>query len=82
VKTSVRELAELVLDITGAGLEVEYRTAGQTFVTNRVGSTDKAKREIGFEANVGLREGLEKLIAWRSAHKRDVARNRSAAEGQ
>jgi UDP-glucose 4-epimerase len=72
-RTSLRELAELILDVTGSQLTIQYEPAGKTFVTNRIGSTEKAERELGFSAGVGLRDGLERLIAWRETHKQLVA---------
>jgi UDP-glucose 4-epimerase len=65
VQTSIKDLCEQILDITGTNLNIQYEPAGQTFVTNRVGSIERAKRDLGFEAKVGLREGLIKLIEWR-----------------
>jgi UDP-glucose 4-epimerase len=73
-RTSLRELAETVLEITGnAHLGIQYEPAGKTFVTNRFGSTDKAERDLGFRTTVELREGLTRLIEWRDAHKSLVA---------
>ena len=69
IKTSIKELCELLLELTGAGLEIQYEPAGQTFVTHRVGSTEKARQELGFEAQIELREGLQSLIEWRADHK-------------
>ena len=46
-------------------LQVEYDTSGQTFVKNRIGSTEKAAQQIGFKADVDLEEGLSNLIKWR-----------------
>jgi UDP-glucose 4-epimerase len=68
-QTTIKELCEQVLEITGAGVEIQYEPAGQTFVVNRVGSTEKARRDLGFEAEVGLQEGLKRLIEWRKANK-------------
>ena len=65
VKTSIMELTQLILEITRSSLKPQFEPAGKTFVTHRVGSSEKAARDLGFEAQVGLREGLEKLIAWR-----------------
>jgi len=79
VRTSIKELTELVLDITKSDQKIQYEPAGLTFVKNRVGCPKKARREIGFEAQVELREGLERLIAWRAAHKEEVAARRAAA---
>lgn len=76
VKTSIKELAETILEITGSEQEVEYKEGGMTFVKNRVGSTDKAEKEIGFRAEVELREGLKRLIEWRDSHKAEVEKRR------
>ena len=66
VKTSIKELVELILEVTQCGLEIQYEPAGLTFVTHRIGSTEKAERELGFKATTGLREGLIELIEWRN----------------
>ena len=67
VATSVRGLVELLLELAQSNLPIQYQEEKQTFVTHRVGSTELAQREIGFEARVALREGLQKLIEWRRA---------------
>ena len=69
IKTSIKELTDLILKITNSNLAIEYQPAGQTFVTNRVGSIEKAKKDIGFEWTVDLEEGMKKLIEWRQGHK-------------
>lgn len=76
IQTSIKELTETILKITGSKHKIEYEPAGTTFVTNRVGSPEKAESEIGFKAKVGLREGLEKLIEWRRNHKEEVETRR------
>ena len=79
VKTSIKELAELVLEITGSPLKIQYEPAGQTFVKNRVGCPKKAQAELGFKAQVPLRVGLAELIKWRNSHKAEVERRRHEA---
>ncbi len=79
IKTTIKELVELILDVTGSDLKIQYEPAGQTFVKNRVGCPKKAAEEIGFVANVELREGLKKLIEWRNNHKSEVVSRRKAA---
>jgi len=69
IKTSIRELAELLLELSGSDLELEFLPAEQSFVTNRVGSTEAAVRDLGFEWKIDLREGMRSLIDWRNAHK-------------
>lgn len=65
-QTSLRELSELLCAIMGRpDLRAEYapeRTVNP--VHHRQGATERAREVIGFSAEVGLREGLERLVAW------------------
>jgi UDP-glucose 4-epimerase len=81
VRSSVRELADQLLEITGSDVGVRYEPEGVTFVKNRIGSPDRAREEIGFQAEVSLDEGLRHLIEWRNAHKEEVAARRLDAAG-
>jgi UDP-glucose 4-epimerase len=65
VKTTIRELVDLLLEITGSDLQPEYRPQEQMFVTHRVGSTEKAERLLGFRATVPLEAGLRTVVEWR-----------------
>lgn len=76
IRTTIKELTEMILEVTGAKLEIQYEPAGQTFVKNRVGCPEKAREQIDFQARVKLREGIKKLIEWRNSHKDEVARRR------
>ena len=78
-RTSIKELAELILEITGSDLEIQYEPAGQTFVKNRIGCPKKASEEIDYTYQKELREGLEDLIAWRNSHKDEVERRKRDA---
>ncbi|KWT91565.1 NAD-dependent epimerase/dehydratase family protein [Candidatus Magnetominusculus xianensis] len=78
-KTTIKELAEIILKIVGSDLTIKYEPDGITFVNNRVGCPKKAEKEIGFRAGVDLPTGLQMLIDWRSTHKEDVARRRREA---
>jgi UDP-glucose 4-epimerase len=79
IGTSIKELSELLLKLTGSKLTIKYEPAGQTFVTNRIGSIEKAQREIGFKWTVDLEEGMKRLIEWRKTHKDVVDKKRKAA---
>lgn len=79
IKTTIKELAELILEITRSDLEIQYEPGGMTFVKNRIGSPVKATEEIDFTAKIPLRQGLEELIEWRRTHKEGVERRRKAA---
>ncbi|MEW6096953.1 MAG: NAD-dependent epimerase/dehydratase family protein [bacterium] len=70
VKTTIKEICELLLELTGSNLEIQYEPQGQTFVTHRIGSTEKAEKELGFKATTPLKEGLKRLIEWRQRHKK------------
>jgi UDP-glucose 4-epimerase len=74
IRTSIREVAELILAITGADVGVRLLPEGQTFVRNRIGCPKRAAAEIGFTAGVPLRQGLERLIAWRAVHRAGAGR--------
>ena len=69
VQKSIKELCDLILEIKRSDLVVEYRPYpegdARALVKNRIGSTEKAEKELGFKYGIGLREGLEKLIRWR-----------------
>lgn len=79
IKTSIKELAEKILEVTGSDLRIEYKPGGLTFVKNRVGCPKKAEAEIGFKAEVMLAEGLQKLIDWRKSDIEAVERRRQKA---
>jgi UDP-glucose 4-epimerase len=65
IKTTIKELVDRLLEITGSTLEPEYRPQEQMFVTHRVGSIDKADDLLGFRATIPLDEGLRSVVAWR-----------------
>ncbi len=77
IKTSIKELAEMLIELTGFNQQIEYKEGGLTFVKNRVGSTEKAQKEIGFSAEVELKEGLKELIRWRKQHIEEVEKRRA-----
>ncbi len=79
-RTTVKELAELILEITGSDVGIEYEPAGLTFVKNRIGSTELAEKEIGFRAEVELEDGLRELIEWRRTHQEELGERREAVE--
>jgi UDP-glucose 4-epimerase len=79
-RTSLKELAEILLNLTGCNQPVKYAPRSQaTLVRNRIGSPQRAKAEIGFNAQVPLEEGLRQLIAWRKAHMAEVEARRARA---
>jgi len=73
VQTSVKELCDMILRLKGSDLKVTYKPYSaddaRALVQNRIGSAVKAKKEIGFEYQYSLEEGLLRLIAWRDKNK-------------
>lgn len=64
-ETTIRRLAELVLELTGSSSELELgpRRSWDHSVL-RVGSPEKAARVLGFSAETGLEDGLRRTIDW------------------
>ena len=78
-RTSLRELAELLVEITGCSLPINFAQRSQaTLVRNRIGSPVRATKEISYTAEIDLRDGLERLIEWRRNHKAEVEERRLA----
>jgi UDP-glucose 4-epimerase len=78
-RTSLKELAEMLIELTGCKHPIHYAPRSQaTLVRNRIGSPKRASEEINFTAKYNLIEGLKQLIEWRANHKSEVeARKRS-----
>ena len=76
IRTSIKEVAEMILRITGSDAGIRYAPEGQTFVRNRIGSPDAARADLRFEARVRLEDGLAELIEWRRQHQDQVASHR------
>ena len=70
IGTSVKEIAEILLDLTESDVGIKYEPEGQTFVTNRIGSIDAAREHLGFTTNVNLVDGLKNLVTWRNEDKK------------
>jgi UDP-glucose 4-epimerase len=64
-ETSLLELAHLLLDVMGSNLQLEHaaeRTVNP--VPRRLADTTAAERLLGFKAEVGLEQGLSRLVEW------------------
>lgn len=65
VETSLSDLAVVLAEVMNSDLKPDHgpeRTVNA--VKRRLGNTDKARRLLGFTAQVSLREGLEALVSW------------------
>ena len=69
-ETSLLELAHQLIGVMGADLEVEHgpeRSVNK--VPRRLAETALARERLGFEAEVGLEEGLRRLVEWWRAER-------------
>lgn len=74
VETSLNELAAALLAVMGSKLAPEYGPERKVNpVSRRLADTSKAKRMLGFEARVGLEEGLRRLVQWWRASRGEAA---------
>ncbi len=69
VGTTINELVDMLLELMGSDMKPEYKPQAQSFVTHRIGSTEKAEKLIGFTAQTPLLEGLRRVVEWRLARK-------------
>jgi nucleoside-diphosphate-sugar epimerase len=69
-ETTIAELAAVINDVTGNPTPPELHPARDwDHSGKRFGSTEKAKREIGFEAKVAVPEGIARLVEWTKANR-------------
>lgn len=70
-ETSLLELCTMMLELMGRpDMKPEHAEERKTNpVRRRRASTEKARRLLGFESQIDVRQGLEELIAWRRAKK-------------
>jgi UDP-glucose 4-epimerase len=70
VETSLLELAETLLRVMGSDLAVEHGPERKVNkVARRLADTCAARERLGFHAEVGLEEGLTRLVEWWYAHR-------------
>ena len=66
VETPLRDLAALVLRLTGSDVGIERRPQPEgALPARRYGDPARARDVLGFEATTGLEEGVRRLIEWR-----------------
>ncbi|HTB51069.1 MAG TPA: NAD-dependent epimerase/dehydratase family protein [Solirubrobacteraceae bacterium] len=73
-ETSLLELAQMLIEVMGADVEVEHgpeRSVNK--VPRRLADTRTARERLGFEAEVDLEEGLRLLVDWWRAERASTA---------
>ena len=70
IQTSIKELCDLILELRDSDLQVTYRPYSaedaRRLVQNRIGSPERAAKDLGFSYTDDLESGLRQLIAWRA----------------
>ncbi|MBL6749665.1 MAG: SDR family oxidoreductase [Nevskia sp.] len=61
---TIRELAELVIELTGSASKLEFKPLPQDDPMQRQPDTARARATLGWEAQVPLREGLQRTIPY------------------
>lgn len=79
-ETSLLELAEALLRAMGSELPVEHGPErAVNGVTRRLADTEAARRDLGFEAEIGLEDGLRSLVEWWRPQRTAIAAGRTRA---
>jgi len=70
VQTSIRKLCDTILEMKQSNLVVKYNPYSEDdarrMVQNRIGCPEKVKNDLGFDYQYSLKEGLQRLIDWRT----------------
>ncbi|GAA1978708.1 NAD-dependent epimerase/dehydratase family protein [Microbacterium pumilum] len=77
-ETSLLGLAEALLRVMGSDLGVEHGPErAVNGVLRRLADTTAARRDLGFEATIGIEEGLRMLVEWWAPLREEIAAGRS-----
>jgi len=77
-ETSLLELAQALLRAMGSDLDVEHGPErAVNGVTRRLADTTAARVDLGFEATVGLEDGLRELVEWWRPLRAEIAAGRA-----
>ncbi len=77
-ETSLQELAQALLRVMDSDLHIEYGPErAVNSVVRRLADTTAAQRDLGFEARIGLDQGLRSLVQWWRPLREEVAAGRA-----
>ncbi|MDF2918351.1 MAG: NAD-dependent epimerase, partial [Microbacterium sp.] len=77
-ETSLLELAEALLRAMDSDLGVEHGPErAVNGVARRLADVSAARRDLGFEATIGLEEGLRQLVDWWRPLREEIAAGRA-----
>lgn len=73
VEITIRELAQLICELCGFEGEILWDASKPDGQPRRCLDVSRARESFGFEAQISLREGLQKTIAWYEQHRLALA---------
>lgn len=74
VETSLNDLAQALLKVMNSDLKPEYAAERKVNpVQRRLADTSRAKKQIGFEAEISLEDGLQSLVRWWQSQSTEAA---------
>jgi UDP-glucose 4-epimerase len=77
-ETSLLQLAEALLRVMGSDLGVEHGPErAVNGVARRLADVEAARRDLGFEARIGIDEGLRELVEWWRPLRDEIALGRT-----
>lgn len=79
IATTVREVVDALVEITGFPGEVVWDTSKPEGQRLRQFDVTRARKEMGFVAEVGLTEGLRRTVEWYRAHQEAMVGGRVSA---
>ncbi|WP_422756935.1 NAD-dependent epimerase/dehydratase family protein [Paenarthrobacter sp. C1] len=79
-ETSLAELAQTLLNVMGSSLHLEHGPErAVNGVARRLADTTAARKDLGFEAAIGLEDGLRTLVSWWRPLRAEIAAARLVA---
>lgn len=69
---TIKDLVELIVQLTGFQGAIEWDATKPDGQPRRCLDTDRAKKLLGWQAQVGFEEGLKRTIEWFVAHQHDA----------
>jgi GDP-L-fucose synthase len=76
VDTSVREVVDALTELTGFRGRVVWDSSKPDGQLRRVFDISRARRELGYESQVDLKEGLRRTVEWYRAHRSQLVGGR------
>jgi UDP-glucose 4-epimerase len=69
IKTSIKELVQLISDLHPRKIEPQFKDGVRPFVRNRVGAVNNAWLDFKLSANIKLNQGISQFIMWRKTDR-------------